>query len=453
MTKARLDALILLVAGSAIFVALGIGFERVTVVSMVDFKCVYYAGRTLLAHADPYNATDSLYIYDADLANHPSDPAPIRTVVTRYIYLPTAFLLTAPFAALPWGPAHLLWMLATASSFILAAFLVWNLADKDAPRVAALLICLFLVGSEMLIEIGNPAGIAIALCAIGVWCIVKERFLLAGMICFAVSLAVKPHDTGPIWLCLLLAGGAYRKRALQTALLTVALCLPVVLWVNSAAPHWLAELRWNLAADAAPGGFNDPGPATLAVRDHAASVIGLQTVLSVFRDDPRFYDLTTDLICAPLLILWIIATLRSRGSPALLRLALASISALSMLALYHRQHDTRILLLTVPACAMLWAEGGAIRWIAVAINGAGALLTGDIPLQLLAIFAGSLHLSLTTLSGKLLTILLARPAPLVMLAMAVFYLWLLVQRSFRPRGSGVPAIQATETSLQAERAG
>ncbi len=113
--------------------------------------------------------------------------------------------------------------------------------------------------------------------------------MLAGVVLLALSLELKPHDTGLVWLYFLLAGGAYRKRALQTFALTVALALPPVLWVFHVSPHWTQELSANLSVTSVRGGINDPGPSSI---DESGSgmIIDLQTVISVFRDTPRFYN-------------------------------------------------------------------------------------------------------------------------------------------------------------------
>jgi hypothetical protein len=151
-------------------------------------------------------------------------------------------------------------------------------------------------------------------------------------------------------------------------------------------------------------------------------VVSLQTVFAVFKDDPAFYNRAAQLFCAPFLLLWAWITLRNRPNWSRASLGIAAITALSMLPIYHRQHDSRILLLTFPACAMLWAEGGITAWLALAVQLVGTLLTGDIPMQLLAVYDYHLHTTLSSLGDKLLTVLLARPAPLAMLLMGVFYL-------------------------------
>ncbi len=103
-------------------------------------------------------------------------------------------------------------------------------------------------------------------------------------------------------------------------------------------------------------------------------------------------------------------------------LALASIAALSMLPLYHRLHDTSLLLLAFPAFAMLWAKGGPTSWLALLFTGAGAVFTGDFPVQILAIQSAHLRASTPGLPGDVLTLALARPVPLVLLAMGILSL-------------------------------
>lgn len=449
MTRARLDGLLLLTLGSAVFVLLGISWERFTPASMVDFKGIYFGARCLLEHSDPYNADNLSRTYQASGLDRSTDPQRYRQVIATYVYPPTALALTAPIALLPWAPAHVLWMALIAFLFLGASALVWHAGAHHSPRIAGLLCCLLLIGSELLIEVGNPAGIAIALCAIAVCCFLSERLVLLGIACLAISLALKPQDAGFVWLYFLLAGG-YRKRALQTLALWAAIAIAGILWVSSIAPHWPRELRGNIAAAAAPGGVNDPGPATIEPRSHSASLINLQTAISVFRDDARFYNLAAYLICAPLILAWLIATLCARPSIEHAWLGIAAIVALSMLPVYHRQHDTRMLLLTIPACALLWARGGSARWAALLVNGFGILLTGDTPLQLLGYLAHNLGASTASPGARLLMVFLGRPAPLILLVTAAFYQWICVRATFAGDDSGGIADKRADALAQSD---
>lgn len=423
MTRARSDGLILLALGSVMFVSLGYLCEHFLPTSMADFRGQYYGAKCLLQHCDPYRESDLQRVFHAESEDYSASPEQLHRIVTLYVNLPPSFLLSTPFALLPFGPAHFLWMIAIASSTILAAFLMWDLGAGATPAISGGLIAIFLAGSELLIEIGNAAGIVVSLCVIAVWCFLKNRLVLAGVLCFALSLAIKPHVAGPVWLFFLLAGGLYRKRALQTLAITAVLSLSAAFWVWCVAPHWFAELETNLQTISVHGNLNDPGPAGVDPRIHGAISISLQTVVSVFRDDPRFYNLITYLLCAPLLLIWAITTLRRRFSQQSAWLALASISALSMLPLYHRLHDTGLLLLVFPAFAVLWVRRGATAWLALLFTSAGAVMTNDIPVQWLAIHGAHWRESASGLSGEFLTLMFARPVPLVLLAMGVFYLW------------------------------
>ncbi len=426
MTRARLDGLYLLLLGSAVFVLLGAVLESVSPSATVDFRMTYYSARSLLQHGDPYKESEVLRVSQAEGGNRPWDTANPRHVM-QYIYLPTAFSFTIPLAMLPWGPAHILWLTLTAGGLILASFLMWNLGAGYAPIVSGALLGFLLANSELLMVTGNMAGIAIALCVVAVWCFLRERFVPAGILCLAISLACKPHDTGLVWLYFLLAGGAYRKRALQTLVATVALSLPAVLWVWHVAPHWMQEWQSNVSGLSARGAMSDPGLSSAGAHG-LGMLVNLQEVIAVFWDNPRIYNPASYLVCAPLLLAWGFATLRFRPSPRNVWLALAAIAALSMLPVYHRQQDTKLLLLTVPACVMLWAEGGVIGWLALLVNSAGFVLTGDLPWVMFLGFIGHMRPPTTAFGAQILTALQVFPAPLMLLVMGVFYLWVYVRR-------------------------
>jgi hypothetical protein len=428
MTKARLDGLYFLFLGSLAFILLGAALENAAPAPMVDFRLLYYPARCLIQHGDPYMESDVLRVYQAEGTYSQLDTAREREMTTRYIYPPTAFCLTVPFAVLPWEPARILWTTLTIGSLILASFLVWNLGANYAPILSGVLIGFLLANSEVLVIKGMCAGIAVSLCVVAVWCFLREQFVPAGILCLAVSLAVKPQDAGLVWLYFLLAGGVYRKRALQTLLTTVVLSLPTVLWVWRVAPNWMQEWHSYFLASPLQSSINDPGPASTGGHG-LAMVISLQTIISVFRDDPRIYNPVSYLICALLLLVWAFVTLRSRPSPERAWLALAAIAALSMLPVYHRLYDAKLLLLTVPACAMLWAEGGLTGRLALLVNSAAFVLTGDLPWAIVLGLISHLHLPATALTKQMLIAVQVFPAPLILLITGIFYLWVYARRS------------------------
>ena len=98
-------------------------------------------------------------------------------------------------------------MALTAGSLTLAGFLMWVTAAKSAPDISFYMVCFILVNSGVAFAGGNPAGIVVSLCAIAAWCFIQERCVVLGMACLAVSLAIKPHDSGFVWLYFLLSVG------------------------------------------------------------------------------------------------------------------------------------------------------------------------------------------------------------------------------------------------------
>ena len=440
MTKARMDGLYLMMMGCAVFLLLGTALEHVLDSGMGDFKAVYYSSRCLLEHSDPYKPGAMERVFLADGGQFPADPVIARSdrrAILLCINMPATLLVVAPFALLAWGPAHIVWMAVTAGLFILAAFLMWDVGARHSPVVSGALIGLILLNSELLIFEGNMAGIVISLCIIAVWCFLEDRFVAAGILFLALGLATKPHDAGLVWLYFLLAGGVYRKRALQTLAVAAVIAIPAILWVSHVAPHWMQEQFANLAAASARGDLNDPGPTSMGAHN-LGGMINLQTVIGYFWDDPRFYNPATYLVCAPFLLVWALATIRSRFTPAKAWLALAAIAALSMLPVYHRQYDAKLLLLAVPACAILWAEGGRIGKLAGILTTLCVFLTGDLTWAAFMGFIRGMHVSMDGLSGQVVTAIVIFPVPIILLIVGAFYLWVYARREPRQSSNAEP---------------
>ena len=426
MTRARADGLILVFLGSLVFLLLGCFLEISTPKSMNDFKASFYSAKCLVQHCDPYDQANLTRFYHAEEGDRSTDSPIYRTIATSNVYLPTSLTFMVPFALLHYGPAHVLWMTLIAASFLLASLLMWDMGADYSPVVAGCLVGFLLANSELLIFSGNPAGIAVSLAIVAAWCFVRERFVLAGMFCLVVSLAFKPHDAALLWLFFLLAGGTYRKRALQTLALFLVFAIPTVLWVTHLSPHWVQEVSANLLPLSARGGMNDPGPASAG--GHGLGMItDLQTVISMFRDDPRIYNPASYLVCAPLLLIWMFVTFRNRPSASRAWFGLAAISALTMLPIYHRQYDAELILLTVPACLLAWSRGGRAGKLALAVNALAFIIIGDIPWTILLALVQAVPATQGGLSGRLIMMVQVFPVPLMLLAVGIFYLWLYVR--------------------------
>ena len=442
MTRVRLLGLPLVLLSAGFSIWWGFSLARFVAGGPLDFQGLYYGAQCLLQHHNPYNVSELETVYRADGGEHPTDPIQRRQTVTLYVNLPHTFFFTAPFTMFSLRTAQVLWLILTGSAFTLSGFLIWDLAARDAPILTGCLLFILLANSELFFLTGNSAGIVVSLCVVAAWCFLRDRFVTAGILCMAISLAIKPHDAGFVWLYFLLAGGVHRKRALQVLGVDVVLGLSGLLWVFLVAPHWMQGWRANMATLSLPGGLNNAGLPAVSF-NIMGGVISLQTVFAVFRDDPRIYNPLTWLVCGAMLAVWSVRTLRTSFSRAGALLALAAIAPITMLVTYHRAYDAKLLLLTIPACAMLWARGGATRWIALALNTLGIWLTADFPLAIIMTMVRDMHISTATFSGRLLTIVLMRPAPLILLAMSIFYLRVYMRPAIRgicvESGKGIAA--------------
>lgn len=402
----------------------------------IDFAQLYYGARCVIGHKDVYDAGAPLREFEAEggrfLHWSQGQVEISREVLSNAVYLPTAFLVVGPLALLPYAAAHAVWFWLTAGLLMAAALLMWELAGEYEPRLAGWLAGFMLLNCVEVLSQGNPAGLVVSLCVVAAWCFLRRRLQWLGVAALAVALAIKPHDAGFVWLYFLLAGSAGRKRALQTLAVAAALGVAAVVWIAPGSPHWMQELRSNLAADTAHGGMNDPGMAA-SVHRGFDPICNLQKTMSVIRDDPRFYDPASYAIGGVLILAWMVAVLRKRRTPEGALLALAAASMLTMLPVYHRTYDAKLVLLAIPACALLWAAGGIRGWVALALTATAIFATSDTPNIFVTVTTASTPLSGASLSGMLKMVAL-QPVPLVLLAAGCFYLWAYIR--FEAPGPG-----------------
>lgn len=405
----------------------------------IDFGGLYYGARCAIEHKDPYDPQVMLREFRAEggklPTTNPEEEESARTTLSVVIYPPTAFLVLSPISFLSWPIANAAWLDLTCALLLLASYLMWDLAS-EAPILAGGMTAFVLLNCAMVLMVGNAAAFVAGVSVAGSYCIVRERFATAGVLMLALGLVIKPHDAGLIWLYFLLAGPPGRKRALQALAVAAALGILSVAWIGSISPRWTNELHHNLEVYAVRGGATDPGPTGLPNRGFMPN-ISLQNTLSIFNNDPRFYNPASYVISGGLILGWAIAVLRKRASMERALLALASISFLTMLPVYHRTYDTKLFLLAIPACATLWAAKGAKRWAALALTSLAIFVTSDIPVIFVTAGAEKLPVDLSTLKGKL-TLLALQPAPLVLLAAGCFYLWVFAHYEDSPAGMAEP---------------
>lgn len=399
--------------GVLVFLAVSFRGFHDTALHGIDFKIVYSSSKCLLDGCDPYDAR----ALHQEYTNASGDLSPDSNLSAfqRFpaLYPPFSLFIVFPFALLPFRLALAIWMTVSAVLFVMAALLMADLCRSWRSQLPLILLGLFVASSTMLVTTGQPSSFAISLCAIAVWSLISNRMPTTGIVCFALSLVLKPQIAGLVLVYFLLAAGPARRRAMIVLATTAAFCIPGLLWAAKmpAAAHWPQAIRANLAGSAAPGSINDPGPSSYT----SMMVTDLQSVFAVVDDEPRVYNLEAYLVAGVLMLAWAYIALRAEPSTRKDLLGVATMVCLSLLPLYHRHYDVRLLLLTFPALAVLVDEGG---WeSAMAIAASIAVLSGSHP----TFIRDHLALHQETL-GPLKTILLMRTAPLAVLFSGLVYL-------------------------------
>lgn len=424
MAHPRTDGIYFLILGCALFLLSGLALTLAAPGQFIDFKAIYYSGHCILSGHDPYHEDDMTQAYAAGEGSafaSPSMRLPNESV-TLFVYPPTALLVAVPFALLPIKAAIVFWQLLIGAGVLLSSFLMWNLAADYSPRLSAILIAVWMIGNTGLFLIGNIAGLVVCLCLIAAWCFLRQRFEWAGAVCLALCLVIKPHDVGLVWLYFLLAGASHSKNALRTLALAAVLSTVAFLWISHVAPHWVPELKANLANTSAPGGRSDPSPGGVSNSTNGM-IVDLQAAISFFRDDPAFYNRCSYVISGLLVLGWLVVCFRLKPSVPRDLFALAAVSAITNLATYHRNYDARIVLLTVPACAFLWSQRKTRNYLGVAITFIVLLFTGDFTIAALLAFKRHIDLANAGWSDRLASVFVYRPLPFLLLLTSLVYLW------------------------------
>ena len=144
--------------------------------------------------------------------------------------------------------------------------------------------------------------------------------------------------------------------------IAILLCAGFMLQHHPDSRQWLATLQSNLASTLGPGGSADPRPDNY----QAVGDINLQAITSIFIPSAREFNFAAYGVFVALLAVLVAVVLRSKQGPETQLLALAALTLLSLTPIYHRHYDTRLLILTIPAVVIVFAQR---RFLALVIAG------------------------------------------------------------------------------------
>jgi hypothetical protein len=392
-----------------------------------DFVPVYTGAGCLLHGCNPYDTSQleqQFFQRGGRAVDLPSWEIDVP------VYPPSTFLVLSPLAMLQYPLARLLWFLLNGSLFIISAVVVLSACPQSHRWLATILGSLILATSGILLVLGQPAAFAISLVIIGSYLLLRARFLPLGAFLLMLSLAVKPQIGGLIALYFLAQKVYWRYAAIALAgALTLLLSAGLLLRLQPHSANWTSTLRANLAATLSPGGSADPRQAN----QEAVGDTNLQTLTSIFFADARIFNPVAYEVFLGLLAVWIMAVPRSKTSPEMHFLALAGLSILSLMPVYHRFYDTRLLLLTVPAVIIVFQKRRLLGTV-IAVLTVLAVISVQYRVQVFLIQHAEWQ---SILHHKFLFILLLRQQNLELLILFGLYLVAILGIRF----SSVPAIE------------
>jgi Glycosyltransferase family 87 len=400
-----------LVLGVSALIFLVVGGQRAFRFSH-DLVPIYTGAGCLLQGCDPYKTSqleEQFFQRGGRIVDLPS------WEIDMPVYPPSTFLTLSPLLLLRYRSARLFWYLLNGGLFILSAVLVLSACPRSHRWLATILVSLILATSGILLVVGQPATFAISLIIISSYLFLRVRFLPLCAFLFMLSLAVKPQLGGLIVLYFL-GQKVYRRYAAfaLAGALVLLLSAGLTLQMRPHSANWTSTLQANLSSTLSPGGSADPRP----TNQEAIGDINLQSLTSVFFAEAGTFNHVAYLIFLVLVAVLIIVVPWSRASEETHVLALAALSILTLMPVYHRFYDTRLLLLTVPA-VILTLEKRQVLGTVIAVLTLLSVISVQYRLQIYLVQHAEWE---RVLQHKLLFILLLRQQNLELLILFALYL-------------------------------
>jgi hypothetical protein len=403
---------ILFYSSCAFLVAVG-GWRALVSNRSFDFAPVYGGSKCLVNHCNPYDTAQ----LDRELYQSGAKSRDVGAWHDEMpVYPPSTFVAVLPFTVFSYKTARALWFVFSVITFCGGAFATVELCNPLTKTIGIALVSIILVSSTG--GFGNPGPPAIGLAVIAMWILLRTSQWIPAALLLGISIALKPHLAGPLLIWLVLQAG-YRRAVLLSAAVSVLLLFGSVAWLERTpgSANWVGELRSNLALAGGPSGINDPS----VNNPDAMRMTNLQTAFAAIQPDSRWYNGGAWLVAAICFGIWLLLALRARPSDQTRFFELASLACLTLLPVYHRLEDARLLLLAVPALASL-VLSHRLAGLAAACLTAPVLFS--LAFQFQHLFAGAQYMSGASLN-PLTFLLISRQAPIALLALTLIYLWAL----------------------------
>lgn len=407
-TKPDLHLLILFISALVMFALAG---ARVIQASN-DFVPVYTGARCLLHGCNPYDTSQleqQFYAAGGHAAELPSWQIDVP------VYPPSTFLVLSPLALLRFPVARVLWFLLNGCLLVTAARLIQEMSPPQHRWLTTILVSYFVITAEIVLVLGQPAVFAISLLIIGSYLFLRGRFLSVGGLLLLLSLAVKPQIGGLIVLYLLIRRVHWRYAAMAMAGAgAVLLSATLILGHHPRSAAWASTLRANLSATLSPGGSADPRPEN----QQAIGDLNLQSLTSIVFPEAHTFNAVAYSVFLALLALGTLVVLRASASRETHFISLAALSVLTLMPVYHRFYDTRLLMLSIPAIGIIFQKRRVLGAL-IALLTLLATISVQYRIQIFLLQHAKWQ---TVLRNKFLFIVLLRQQNLEMLILFCLYL-------------------------------
>ena len=193
------------------------------------------------------------------------------------------------------------------------------------------------------------------------------------------------------------------------------LCASLILGHHPRSAAWASTLRANLSATLSPGGSADPRPANpQAIGDQ-----NLQALTSIFFPEAgQFNAVAYSIFLAPVLRGDSGCSASQCEGRELHFVALGALSILTLMPVYHRFYDTRLLMLSVPAVVVVFQKRRVLGTV-IAVLTVLATISVQYRVQIFLLQQAKWQ---SVLANKFLFILLLRQQNLEMLFLFLLYL-------------------------------
>lgn len=305
-----------------------------------DFSQNYTASKLWLRGKNPANPTNFIELWKEQT----SVGMGTNDIRTRLAPPLGGLVVMAPVAVFAWRPAKILWLCILLLSFAATVAVLVRLLGRPWNSTGSLLLaagCLALAPFHTGIANGNTTVLVIGLCALAIWEAMKQHDTSAGIF-FGIACSIKPQLGAFLVLYYLVR---LRWRLFAVALgCTTALNLIAVLYLRVRGTSWFDEYVHNATGFATNNNIDSFGSDNLG----RFSLINLQVpFFSITRTSVSAnvwaFGITAVLVCT-----WLILVFRNKQASELL--ALATISTVALLPVYHRSYDAGVLALSLWWC-------------------------------------------------------------------------------------------------------